>query len=111
MRLYDLKVNHLRNPLGFRMERTVFSWKVAEASGKRQEWARLLVAADEAMTDILFDSGFDRSADSLGYKIELHLQPRTRYYWTVTVRTDAGEEAAGDVQWFETGKREEAWTA
>ena len=43
MRLYDLKVNHLRNPLGFRMERTVFSWKVAESLGKTQESARLLV--------------------------------------------------------------------
>ncbi len=30
MKLYDLKVNHLRNPLGFRMGRTVFTWKVSE---------------------------------------------------------------------------------
>lgn len=109
MRLYDLKVNHLHNPLGFRMERTVFAWKTAEAAGKKQESARILVAADECMSKILFDSGFDREADPLGYPAPVSLYPRTRYYWSVTVRTDAGEEATGEVQWFETGKREEDW--
>ena len=111
MRLYDLKVNHLRNPLGFRMARTVFSWKVADAEGKRQEWARIVVASDEGLTNLLFDSGFDCNASSLGYRAEVPLQPRTRYYWTVTVRSDTGEEATGETQWFETGKREEPWTA
>ena len=51
MRLYDLKINHLHNPLGFRMERTVFSWKVADAKGVKQESARILVALDENMED------------------------------------------------------------
>ena len=87
MRLYDLKVNHLRNPLGFRMERTVFSWKVAESLGKTQESARLLVALDEKLENVVFDSGFDREADSLGYRADICLRPRTRYYWTVTVRS------------------------
>ncbi|MCM1026284.1 MAG: glycoside hydrolase family 78 protein [Roseburia sp.] len=110
MRLYDLKVNHLRNPLGFRMERCVFSWKAAEAKGKQQEAARIRVAADPELQEILFDSGFDSQASSLAYRAEVALRPRTRYYWDVTVRTDAGEEASGEVQWFETGKREEPWT-
>ena len=81
MRLYDLKVNHLRNPLGFRMTRCVFSWKVAEAAGRRQEAARIVVAADERFEKILFDSGFDSKADSLAYRAEVDLKPRVRYYW------------------------------
>ena len=109
MQIYDMKVNHLANPLGFRMPRTVFSWKVKEAEGKRQEAARLQIGADEGMQEILFDSGFDAGADSLGYPVEFQLRPRTRYYWTVTVRTEAGEEAAGAVQWFETAKMQEEW--
>ena len=109
MQIYDMKVNHLTNPLGFRMPRTVFSWKVKGAEGKKQASARLLAAADERMEEILFDSGFDEQADSLAWRAAFELQPRTRYYWTVTVRTDAGEEETGQVQWFETGKREEAW--
>ncbi len=109
MQIYDMKVNHLTNPLGFRMVRTVFSWKVREAEGKRQEAARLQIAADEGMGEVLFDSGFDGAADSLGYPVPLALKPYTRYYWTVTVRSNAGEEAAGEVQWFETAKLQEAW--
>ena len=104
-----MKVNHLTNPLGFRMPRTVFTWKVKDAEGKKQEAARLQIAADEEMGDILFDSGFDAGADSLGWKADLNLEPRTRYYWTVTVRTELGEEASGEVQWFETAKLQEEW--
>ena len=111
MQIYDMKVNHLTNPLGFRMPRTVFSWKVKGAEGKKQASARLLAAADERMEEILFDSGFDEKADSLAWRAAFELQPRTRYYWTVTVRSELGEEATGEVQWFETAKMEEAWTA
>lgn len=111
MKIYDMKVNHLKNPLGFRMERTVFSWKVTGAAGKRQKEARVLVAADERMEEILFDSGVDAEADALCFQANVDLLPHTRYYWTVTVRSDADEEAVGDVQWFETGKRQEPWQA
>ena len=111
MQIYDMKINHLTNPLGFRMTRTVFTWKVKEAEGRRQEAARLQIAADERMQEILFDSGFDAHADSLGYSVNLQMDPRTRYYWTVTVRSELGEEASGEIQWFETAKRQEAWEA
>lgn len=62
------------------------------------------------MGEILFDSGFDAAADSLAYPVALILKPYTCYYWTVTVRSEAGEEAAGAVQWFETAKLQEAWS-
>ena len=109
MLIYDAKVNHLTNPLGYRMERTVFSWKVKEAAGKHQEAARIVVAADEEMRQILLDTGFDMKADSLGWELPVKLAPRTRYYWTVTVKSDAQETAESGVQWFETGKRDEKW--
>lgn len=111
MKIYDMKVNHLVNPLGFRMERTIFSWKVREAAGTRQKSARVRVAADPQMESLLFDSGMDAAASSLGYLVKIDLKPRTRYYWTVTVLSDAEEEATGEVQWFETGKRMEPWQA
>lgn len=111
MKIYDMKVNHLRNPLGFRMTRTVFSWKVKEAKGKIQKAARIRIAKDAQLQKILADTGFDFQADSLGTKVAVELLPHTRYYWTVTVQTDAGEEETGEIQWFETAKREEPWTA
>ncbi|MCD8188881.1 MAG: glycoside hydrolase family 78 protein [Clostridiales bacterium] len=109
MKIYDMKVNHLTNPLGFRMTRTVFSWKVAEAIGKNQTEARIQVAADAQLRETVFDSGFTKEADSLGYRADFELQPYTRYYWAVTVRTDKEEEATGETQWFETAKRDDVW--
>ena len=38
MKIYHTQVNHLENPIGFRMERTVFSWKVKESKGKKQSY-------------------------------------------------------------------------
>ena len=110
MLIYDAKVNHLTNPLGFQMKRTVFSWKVKHAEGNAQSWARILVAADEEMREILFDSGRDPKADSLAYPVNLSLTPRTGYYWTVEVMSDAGERALSEIQRFETAKMQEAWT-
>lgn len=109
MRIYDTKINHLENPLGFRLTHTVFSWKVAEAEGKKQTWARIRVAMDKAFSQIVYDSGCDGAANALAYPMELSLKPRSRYFWKVAVCTDAGEEAESDVQWFETAKQGEAW--
>ena len=98
MQIYDTKVNHLTNPLGFQMKRMVFSWKVKNAKGKFQISARILVAADENMQDILFDSGYDPEADSLAYPVSLTLMPCTRYYWTVSVKSDQDEIAVSEIQ-------------
>ena len=89
MQIYDCKVNHLTNPLGFRMTRTVFSWKVKDAIGKQQTEARIQVAADEEMTRILNDTGWSKELDSLAGIVEVELKPVTRYYWKVSVRSDA----------------------
>lgn len=111
MKLYDVQINHLEDPLGFRMERVCFSWKVTDAKGKKQTGARAVVAKDAAMTDILLDTGFDENADSLCFSVKLELQPRTRYYYQIHARSDAGEEASSEVHFFETALREEPWQA
>ena len=71
MKIYHAQVNHLENPMGFRMERTVFSWKVKDAEGKKQSYARIRVASDAAMEHLLFDSGEDDKASSLFYPVLL----------------------------------------
>lgn len=111
MKIYDMQINHLKNPLGFKMNRAVFSWKVKEADGKVQKAARIIITQDKEGKVVLADTGFDKNLDSLGSKVEVKLLPRTRYYWKVTVRSDAGEEVTGEQQWFETGKMEEEWDA
>lgn len=66
MRIYDCRLNHVKNPLGYRMNRTVFSWKVDEAKGKKQQAARIIIAEDEQFLKIVTDTGWDEKADSLG---------------------------------------------
>ncbi len=96
MEIYACKVNHLQNPLGFEMEETVFSWKVREARGKKQTAVRIQVALDEAFTQLEADTGFCPELNSLACPVEVKLRPFTRYYWKVTVRTDA--EAGGNAE-------------
>ena len=110
MEIYDTKVNHVTNPLGFALDSLTFSWKVRGAQGTRQENARLVIAREQDMTSVLFDSGPDPAANALAYRVNMRLAPRTRYYWTVTVTSDAGEVATSPPQWFETARMSEPWT-
>ena len=93
-------------PLGYTLPQLTFSWQVEEARGSRQTAARITVWKAEG--EPLYDSGF-AGLDSLGTTVPLRTEPRTRYYWQVTVRTDADEEARSDVEWFETAKQDEPW--
>ena len=108
MKITHCKLNHLVNPLGYILPQLSFSWQVEDAHGTKQTAARLIIAADTQLTEILYDSGF-ADLDSLGTKAHLGTAPRTRYYWAVTVRTDADEEATSAVNWFETAKQNEPW--
>ena len=108
MRITQCKVNHIESPLGYQIGTPVFSWVTEQSSGKRQSAARLQVWQDEKKSIPLYDSDWAQ-LDSLAVPVELKLAPRTRYYWTVAVRSDIGEEAESSLNWFETGKMDELW--
>lgn len=110
MRVVHCRVNHLKNPLGFALENPVFSWQVEESAGHTAVSSRLEVARDPAFTDVAADTG-EAELDSLATELPMTLAPRTRYYWRVTVCTDAQERATGETQWFETAKQKEPWQA
>lgn len=110
MNITHLLTQHTPSPLGFVMDRPVFSWITEESTGKKQSAARVTVAVDADMTQLLHDSGWGEHS-SLGYEADMALQPRTRYYWQVAVLADNGDEGVSDVAWFETGKRDEPWQA
>ncbi|MDE7325012.1 MAG: glycoside hydrolase family 78 protein [Lachnospiraceae bacterium] len=107
MTITNCKVNHVTNPLGYTMKRTVFSWTVMGVLGKEQTAARIIVKQGGK---VVADTGFGQ-LDSLGTAVGIILRPRTRYIWTVTVQTDAAEEVTSKENWFETGKMDEAWQA
>ena len=111
MKITSLKVNRIENPLGFRLGAPAISWKVTETAAKSQKAARVIVALDPGFGTIVHDSGVRVDIDSLGYRPNFKLSPRTRYYYIVTVWADNGETAQSGAAWFETAKMDEPFAA
>ncbi len=107
MRITACRINHLTQPLGYDLPRTVFSWQLEDAKGTKQQAARLMVCEGEKQ---IFDTGWAQ-LDPLAAELTLPLKPRTRYTWTVSARTDAGDEAQSEANSFETAKMDEPWAA
>lgn len=106
MRIIDLRVNHLVTPLGFRIQPLSFSWKVEDIENEqRQKSARIQIFCRNQR---IYDSGEDAEADSLDYRVNIELEPRTRYKWKISVISNQGNCVEAD-SWFETGKLEEKW--
>ena len=109
MKITELRVNGIREPLGFSLPHLYISWKTVETASKQPVRERLTVAADPDFKVVLVQKDQERLR-SIGEAVELRLSPRTRYYVRAEVWGDAGDHAAGDT-WFETGKMDEAWQA
>ncbi|WP_099466647.1 alpha-L-rhamnosidase [Konateibacter massiliensis] len=108
MRITELRVNQIEKPMGYEMEWLSFSWKIEEAGeAKRQECARIMIKKE---SQIIFDSGWDKNANSLDYRVDIRLEPRTYYEWSVEV-TAENRDKAYEESWFETGKAGEKWRA
>lgn len=106
MKLTNLRVCNLTGPVGYAMDAPVFSWTTEESEAE-QRWAAITISAGG---ETVFDSGEVLDADSLGWKIDLPLRPRTRYDYTLTIYASDGKQASAS-SFFETGKRDEPWTA
>ena len=106
MKIFNCKTNHLTSPLGFAMDSATVSWVTESDISQRQTKARILVALDKDMTQIVYEIT-QNDLSCTGVKLPLTLTPRTVYYWTVQVWGDGGDTAVSAVNCFETGKREE----
>ncbi|WP_310604849.1 alpha-L-rhamnosidase [Anaerosporobacter sp.] len=109
MKIIDVRVNGIKNPLGYHYEYIVCSWKVIETKGIRQENVRIEVSDTKAFTKLIYEKE-GKELNQAGERLELSLLPRTAYYVRIQVRTEQ-EEAVSDIYCFETGKMEEQWEA
>lgn len=109
MKIIDLALNQLQNPLGYDLSYMTFTWKVEESDATCSEAVRLEIARTEEMSCMVYDSGIVKSYKECRYEVDMELESRTRYYWRVWVRDSLGVEAWSDVVWFETGKCGEDW--
>ncbi|HHY81168.1 MAG TPA: family 78 glycoside hydrolase catalytic domain [Clostridiales bacterium] len=111
MKIRRMKCNRITKPLGFNLGRPRLSWVTEAPGAKFQKAAQIQVAEDERFHNIIFDSGRSSEIDSLGFELPIELKPRTRYYWRVTVWTENDQKIESSVEWFETSKMDEPWTA
>ncbi|WP_238902930.1 alpha-L-rhamnosidase [Clostridium sp. YIM B02506] len=111
MEIIELRVNHIKEPLGFNFEKLHFSYKVLNAKGKKQIAAQIEVSLDKDFNLLIMDTGRSEKIKSNFYDHQLRLNPMTRYFWRVTVWSDEEEVATSEISWFEAGKQDERWTA
>ncbi|MGN0361639.1 MAG: family 78 glycoside hydrolase catalytic domain [Bilifractor sp.] len=110
MKITHLKVNHLVNPIGYRLANPTVSFVAEDTAGKWLRSARVLVAADPDFQNILHDSGERPDIRTTAYELPITPEPETRYYWKVFATADNGDSAESETAWFETAKAE-PWAA
>ncbi len=103
----NLLCNRLSTPLGFSLDNGPgLSWTVS-APAQAQVLTRIEISDDKDFSKLVFDSGEQRKIDSISFRPEIELRPRTRYHWRVTVSCEG--ETASETAWFETAKMDEPW--
>lgn len=108
MKITDVKINGMKNPIGFDFQDPRVSWKVRDTQAKHQASARIEAASDPEFSDVFYvKEGKDLS--SLGELLEIGQKPYTRYYIRVQVENEPGEKAVSDPVYFETAKMGEPW--
>lgn len=110
MKIIDTRINGIRNPIGFSYPYVKCSWKVADAVSIHQTNVKIRMSLDERFENLVTVKE-GRELKSIGEKIEMSLEPCTRYYYRVEVTGESGEQAESETAWFETGKMDEAWEA
>ncbi len=109
MKITHLSVNQLRNPLGYDFSYIALSWRVEESKGTYSTAVRITVSEREDMAAAIYDSGSLTDYRECRYHLPIIPKDRTRYYWRIWIRDNAGGEVLSDVSWFETGKGKEGW--
>lgn len=110
MQITETKINGIRNPVGFSYQHIKCSWKVTDTKSKYQVNAKIVVSKSKDFKKICYQKE-GRELNSLGEKLLLKPEVRTRYYYYVEVAGDNGESARSGIGFWETGKGKEAWTA
>jgi len=109
MRIKQIKINGIREPIGFALSGVTVSFKVVDTPSKRPKDIRIELARAAAPETVLaVRDGTD--INMAGERLDVALSPRTAYVVRVRVIGDAGDSAQGESR-FETGKMDEPWQA
>ena len=109
MKITNIKINGIINPVGFAYDSIRCSWLVRETRAKKSIYSKIEVSTDEDFRSIIYvKKGMD--LDSAGEVLAVDIIPRTRYFIKIQVTGDNGEQAQNtQTAYFETGKLQEPW--
>ncbi len=110
MRITNIRINGIQEPLGYALDGMTCSWNVCGTQDRKQANAVIEVSSKEDFSDIIYrKEGKDlrQSGEALAFA----LKPRTVYYYRIQVTGDGGDSAVSDIQRLETGKMDEPWAA
>lgn len=108
MKLTNLKINGIIEPIGYLMDSIRLSCVVSDAKGKKLAHAYVDVSDRPDHSRILYST--EGVLDTACIPLLLTTSPRTRYYVRIQITDDQGDQASAET-WFETGKQEEIWSA
>ena len=108
MKISNIKINGLRNPIGYNFDKTSLSFKVTEAKGSKLISSKIEVSTSESFDNIILEKTFENDKQT-GLEFGFEKKPRTRYFVRVTAQDNCGDVAVNDVCYLETSKMEEPW--
>ena len=107
MKITNLQVNRLFEPLGISTLNPVFSFKVEGKGYGEIKSARIDVATDETFKNIVFsETSSDISPNA--FRLPYDFSGGIKYFWRVTVVNDKDENASGQ-SFFECGRKNSEW--
>lgn len=108
MKITDIKINGIKNPLGYLFPSIRISWKITDTKAKEIMYSEISVAKDASFSEILYKKS-GKNFNSAAELLDIELLPRTRYYVRIYVRGDIETEYGQGETWFETSKMNEHW--
>ena len=109
MKITQVKINGIREPMGFRLDKPCVSFKVTETASRKAAGCRIQIVKEDAPGSILAErEGSD--LNFTGESFALTLEPRTAYLVRIRVNGDKGDFAEAESR-FETGRMGEPWQA
>ena len=108
MKITDVKLNGIKNPVGFACGQLSCSWTVCETESRVQENAVIEVSLKEDFSEIFYKKE-GKELNQAGETLDFPLSPGTVYYYRITVTGNGGDRGVSDVNFFETGKMGEPW--
>ena len=100
MKITDICVNHIANPVGFMMEKPVFSW-ISESDCPIEAYRIRILANGQTV----YDSGFE-DMNPLAFEADFLPAPRKRYDFVIEAKAN-GEIVQSEPCYFETGMMKE----